>query len=57
MLGELTAPSMSLRDYAVLMIMLSDNTATNVLIDAVGMEGIKRGSTRSASAAPGCAAG
>jgi beta-lactamase class A len=37
-LYELTAPSMSLRDYAVLMIVLSDNTATNVLIDAVGME-------------------
>jgi beta-lactamase class A len=37
-LYELTTPSMSLRDYAVLMIVLSDNTATNVLIDAVGMD-------------------
>ena len=33
-LRELTAPSMSLRDYAALMVVLSDNTATNVLIDA-----------------------
>ncbi len=30
--------SLSLRDLAVLMIVLSDNTATNVLIDRVGME-------------------
>ncbi|MEO6213856.1 MAG: serine hydrolase [Vicinamibacterales bacterium] len=37
-LAELTAPSLSLRDYATLMVVLSDNTATNVLIDAVGME-------------------
>jgi beta-lactamase class A len=37
-LRELTAPSMALRDYAALMIVLSDNTATNVLIDTVGME-------------------
>jgi beta-lactamase class A len=37
-LRELTAPSMPLRDYATLMIVLSDNTATNVLIDVVGME-------------------
>ncbi|MEO5897364.1 MAG: serine hydrolase [Vicinamibacterales bacterium] len=35
---ELTTPSLSLRDYATLMIVLSDNTATNVLIDAVGMQ-------------------
>jgi len=39
-LAQLTAPSMSLRDYAVLMIVLSDNSATNVLIDAVGMENV-----------------
>jgi len=39
-LGELTNPSMSLRDYATLMIVLSDNTATNVLIDAVGMQNV-----------------
>src|SRR5829696_3925656 len=32
-LVELTTPSLSLRDYATLMVVLSDNTATNVLID------------------------
>jgi beta-lactamase class A len=37
-LRELTAPSMSLTDYATLMVVLSDNTATNLLIDVVGME-------------------
>jgi beta-lactamase class A len=37
-LRELTAPSMALRDYATLMVVLSDNTATNLLIDVVGME-------------------
>jgi beta-lactamase class A len=37
-LRELTAASMSLRDYAVLMIVLSDNTATNLLIETLGME-------------------
>lgn len=30
-------PALSLRDHAVLMIVLSDNTATNVLIDRLGM--------------------
>lgn len=39
-LSELEAPAMSLRDYAVLMIVLSDNSATNLLIDAVGMENV-----------------
>lgn len=39
-LAELTAPSMSLRDYAVLMIVLSDNSAANLLIDAVGMQNV-----------------
>ncbi|MBI3579614.1 MAG: serine hydrolase, partial [Ignavibacteriales bacterium] len=34
--------SMSIRDYAVLMIVLSDNTATNVLIDLVGMENVNK---------------
>jgi beta-lactamase class A len=34
--------SMSLRDYAVLMIVLSDNTATNLLIQQVGMENVNR---------------
>lgn len=33
-------PRLTLRDYAALMIMLSDNTATNVLIDVLGMERI-----------------
>ncbi|MBA3887612.1 MAG: serine hydrolase [Acidobacteria bacterium] len=39
-LSQLTTPAMPLRDYATLMIVLSDNTATNVLIDAVGMENV-----------------
>ena len=34
--------SMSIRDYAVLMIVLSDNTATNVLIDLVGMDNVNK---------------
>jgi beta-lactamase class A len=32
--------SMSIRDYAVLMIVLSDNSATNLLIQRVGMENV-----------------
>lgn len=32
--------TMSLRDYAVLMIVLSDNSATNLLIDRVGMDAV-----------------
>ena len=36
-LQHLTNPSLSLHDYAVLMMIVSDNTATNVVIDAVGM--------------------
>jgi beta-lactamase class A len=39
-LGELSAPSMPLRDYATLMVVLSDNTATNVLIDLLGMQNV-----------------
>jgi beta-lactamase class A len=39
-LYELTTPTLSLRDYATLMVVLSDNTATNVLIDVVGMENV-----------------
>ena len=31
-------PTLSIRDYAVLMVTLSDNTATNVLIDRLGMD-------------------
>ncbi len=36
-LQHLRMPSLSLRDHAALMMILSDNTATNVVIDAVGM--------------------
>src|SRR4051812_40537683 len=39
-LVEMGTPTLSLRDYAVLMVTLSDNTATNVLIDRVGMDRI-----------------
>ncbi len=35
-------PALSVRDYATLMVMLSDNTATNVLIDLAGMENVTR---------------
>jgi beta-lactamase class A len=41
-LFELGTPTMSVGDYAGLMVMLSDNTATNVLIDRLGMENITR---------------
>jgi beta-lactamase class A len=36
-LHELGTPTMSVSDYATLMVVLSDNTATNVLIDRLGM--------------------
>lgn len=39
-LQHLESPALTLTDYATLMIMLSDNSATNVLIDAVGMEAV-----------------
>jgi beta-lactamase class A len=39
-LAEMGTPTLSIRDYAVLMVMLSDNTATNVLIDRLGMDRI-----------------
>ena len=39
---ELTAVAMSLRDYATLMVVVSDNTATNLLIDALGMTNVTR---------------
>ncbi|PYR55344.1 MAG: serine hydrolase [Acidobacteria bacterium] len=35
-------PTLSIRDYATLMVMLSDNTATNVLIDLTGMDNVTR---------------
>jgi beta-lactamase class A len=41
-LQHLESPALTLTDYATLMIMLSDNSATNVLIDAVGMEAVNR---------------
>ncbi len=41
-LQYLDAPALTLADYATLMIMLSDNSATNVLIDAVGMDAVNR---------------
>lgn len=37
-LQHLTAPQMPLRDVATLMMIVSDNTATNLIIDAVGMD-------------------
>ncbi|MCI0486759.1 MAG: class A beta-lactamase-related serine hydrolase [Blastocatellia bacterium] len=40
-LGDGTS-QLSIRDLCVLMIVLSDNTATNMLIDLVGMENINR---------------
>ena len=39
-LRHLTTPALSLRDHAALMMILSDNTATNVVIDAVGMSNV-----------------
>jgi len=39
-LQRLRSPMLSLRDHALLMILLSDNTATNVLIDTLGREAI-----------------
>jgi beta-lactamase class A len=39
-LFALGTPTLSIRDYATLMVMLSDNTATNVLIDRLGMDRI-----------------
>lgn len=36
-LFHLGTPTLSIRDYATLMVIVSDNTATNVLIDRLGM--------------------
>lgn len=41
-LQQMDAPSLSARDHALLMILLSDNTATNVLIDLVGRDAVNR---------------
>ena len=39
-LQHLSRPALSLRDHAALMLILSDNTATNVVIDAVGIPAV-----------------
>ena len=41
-LYQLGTPTLSVRDYATLMVVLSDNTATNVLIDLLGMDNVTR---------------
>jgi len=41
-LQHLSAPMLSLIDHAALMMILSDNTSTNVVIDAVGMADVTR---------------
>src|SRR5947208_7110684 len=39
-LFQLGTPTLSVRDYATLMVIVSDNTATNVLVDLLGMDAI-----------------
>ncbi len=41
-LVHLGTPTMTIRDYATLMVTLSDNTATNLLIDRLGMSAVNR---------------
>jgi beta-lactamase class A len=41
-LFQLGTPTLSIRDYATLMIIVSDNTATNVMIDLLGMENVTK---------------
>jgi len=45
MLGDGTV-TMTLRDLAIFMVVLSDNTATNILIDRLGMDNINEGIIR-----------
>jgi beta-lactamase class A len=45
MLGDGTV-TMTLRDIAIFMVVLSDNTATNILIDRLGMDSINEGVIR-----------
>jgi beta-lactamase class A len=45
MLGDGTV-TMTLRDLAIFMVVLSDNTATNILIDRLGMDNINAGVIR-----------
>ena len=45
MLGDGTV-TLSLHDLAIFMVVLSDNTATNILIDRLGMDNINAGVTR-----------
>jgi len=45
MLGDGTV-TLSLRDLAIFMVVLSDNTATNILIDRLGMDNINKGIIR-----------
>ena len=45
MLGDGTV-ALSLRDLAIFMVVLSDDTATNILIDRLGMDNINSGVTR-----------
>jgi beta-lactamase class A len=45
MLGDGTV-TMTLRDLAIFMVVLSDNTATNILIDRLGMDKINEGVVR-----------
>jgi beta-lactamase class A len=42
MLGDGTV-TMTLRDLAIFMVVLSDNTATNILVDRLGMDNINEG--------------
>jgi beta-lactamase class A len=41
-LYQLGTPTLSIRDYATLMVIVSDNTATNVLIDRLGLDNVTK---------------